>query len=456
MKVSEINRLQRQYFNTGKTRELTTRRRALETLQKAISDNEKEILEALTKDLGKAPMEGYLTEVSLVQTEIKYALKHLNSWARPKKVKTPIAHFPSKSIIYKEPYGVALVLSPWNYPIQLCLAPVVGAIAAGNCVIIKPSKSSMNVATVLEKVINRAFEAKYIYCLAPNGDSYDELLAEKYDYILFTGSERVGKWIMESAARTLTPVTLELGGKSPCIVTKSADIDLAAKRIAWGKFLNAGQTCVAPDYILVHKDRKAELLEKLKKSVVQLYGAKPLENPDYPKIITQHHYHRLLGLTENEKIVMGGMGNEKALKIVPTILDNISFESKVMQEEIFGPILPVITFDTIDDVIDNLIHRPHPLALYLFTKNKQEEQKIVNNVIYGGGCINDVVVHLANHHLPFGGVGSSGMGAYHGKKSFDTFTHEKGVLKKALWLDVPLRYAPYTEKGLKLARKIMK
>lgn len=456
MKVSEISRLQRAYFETGKTRDLEVRRQGLLTLQKALIDHEKEILEALTKDLGKAAMEGYLTETSLVQTEIKYALKHLNTWVRPKKVKTPIAHFPSKSAIYKEPYGVVLVLSPWNYPVQLCLAPVVGAIAAGNCVIIKPSKSSMNVAKVLEKVINTAFESKYVYCLAPNGDSYEELLAEKYDYILFTGSERVGKWIMEAAAKHLTPVTLELGGKSPCIVTESSDIDLAAKRIAWGKFLNAGQTCVAPDYILVHHTKKKELIEKLKMSIKQLYGENPLTNPDYPKIISQHHYHRLLDLTQNEKIALGGVGNESNLKIAPTILEDISFESPVMQEEIFGPILPIITFKSLDEVIRELVPRPHPLALYLFTRSKEDERKITSRIIYGGGCINDVIVHLANHHLPFGGVGSSGMGVYHGRKSFDTFTHEKGVLKKALWLDIPLRYAPYTEKGFKLARKIMK
>lgn len=457
MKINDIITSQRMYFDNGRTLDIKTRKNALIKLKKAIIKYDEEILEALHSDLNKAHMEGFMTEVSVVIDEINYTLKHIDKWAKPQKVKTPISNFPSKSVIYNEPYGIVLVLSPWNYPFQLCLAPTVGAIAAGNCVIIKPSKSSPSTANIIEKIINETFEQQFAYCIEQKSNiSYDEILDKKYDYIMFTGSENVGKTIMESAAKHLTPVTLELGGKSPCIIDKTADIKLTAKRLAWGKYLNAGQTCVAPDFVLAHKDIKDNLIMELKSSIKELYGENPLNNNNLPKIISQKHFDRLLALIHNEEIVFGGNSNKETLKIEPTILNNITFDAPVMQEEIFGPIMPILEYEDLDTTIKILQNKPHPLALYLFTKDKNVEKKVISSLIYGGGCVNDVVVHLANHNLPFGGVGSSGMGSYHGKKSFETFTHKKSVLKKALWLDVKLRYAPYTDKKFKTIRKLFK
>ncbi|QSX05521.1 aldehyde dehydrogenase [Sedimentibacter sp. zth1] len=457
MKISEIVELQRSYFNSGKTLDINVRINALLDLKEVLIMHEDEILEALYKDLNKDKMEGYLTETSMVIDEINYAIKHIKKWTKKETVKTPISQFPSKSIIYKQPYGIVLILSPWNYPLQLCLAPLVGAIAAGNCAILKPSRSSKNTSRVIEKIINEHFKKDFLYCIEMNSKtSYEEILNEKYDYIMFTGSERIGKVVMESAAKHLTPVTLELGGKSPCIVDETADIKLAAKRIAWGKFLNAGQTCVAPDYVVVQKSVKNELVQNLIYSITELYGKNSLESKHLPKIINEHHFNRLLNLIKDEKVLHGGLFSKELNKINPTIVDDITFKSPIMQEEIFGPLLPIIEYEDINDLIDRFKSMPHPLALYLFTKNKYTEKKVIENVIYGGGCINDTIIHLANHNLPFGGVGSSGMGGYHGKHSFDTFSHKKSVIKKSLKIDIKLRYAPYSEEKLKKVRKILK
>lgn len=447
---------QRRYFNSGATLPPAARRAALRRLLDAVTEREDEILNALSEDLGKARMEGYLTEVGIVKSELRAMLRHLDRWARPRRVGTPLAHFPSRSVVWPEPYGVVLVQSPWNYPFQLCLAPVAGALAAGNCVMIKPGSAAPATAAVIAELIAAAFPPQYVHVLRPGGDSHEEILAEHYDYILFTGSQRVGSIVMTAAAKHLTPVTLELGGKSPCIVDETADLKLAAKRIAFGKFLNAGQTCVAPDHLLVQRSVKAPLLEELKSAVAELYGPDPLQSPDLPRIVNEHHFKRLLGLLEGQQVVIGGQWDAENRRIAPTVLDNVKEDAAVMGEEIFGPILPVLTFETLDEVVERQHALPKPLALYLFTRSRAAERRIIENVSYGGGCVNDTIVHLANDQLPFGGVGASGMGSYHGKASFDTFTHYKGVLKKSNLLDIPLRYAPYTERAFRLAKKIMR
>ena len=449
MKVKELFALQQQFFLSGKTRPLEFRRKALLLLEKAINRHQDEILEALNADLGKSAMEGYLTEVSVVKQELRYARRHLKKWARPKKVASPLVLWPASSYILPEPKGVVLTLAPWNYPFQLCLAPLAGAIAAGNCVIVKPSKISVHVNRIINVILSEVFQPEYVACVDMTLNSYDEILAEPYGHILFTGSEYIGKLVMSAAAKNLTPVTLELGGKSPCIVDPTADLPLSAKRIVWGKFLNAGQTCVAPDYILVHKSVREPLAEALKREISAMYGEEPLLNPDYPKIINQRHFERLLNLIpgpeEKGEILFGAKTDEAARRISPTLLGGITFESRVMQEEIFGPLLPIIAYESLDETIRLLQTRPKPLALYLFTRSRSIEHKVLTAVSFGGGCVNDAVVHFSNHHLPFGGVGASGMGAYHGKRSFDTFSHHKSILKKSLRFDLPLRYPPYTE-----------
>ena len=460
MKVSEIYRQQREFFFGGKTRAVEFRLAALKLLLESITRHQDEILEALHSDLGKSSAEGYMTEVSVVKQEIRYARRHLRRWAKPRRVATPHIHFPARSTIYTEPCGVVLILAPWNYPFQLCMAPLVGAIAAGNCGIVKPSKISANVSRVIGKILSDVFSSEYIACVNLVENSYEDILAESFDHILFTGSEYVGKLVMSAAAKHLTPVTLELGGKSPCIVDPSADVALAAKRIAWGKFLNSGQTCVAPDYILAHKSVAKPLIEELKKNIVAFYGERPLENPDYPKIINRRHFERLADLfpgpEEREKILFGGEVSLAAMKIAPTIITRVSFESRVMQEEIFGPLLPVIEYENLDETIQLLQRKPSPLALYLFTRSQSAEHKVIGALRFGGGCVNDTVIHFSNHHLPFGGVGASGMGAYHGRLSFETFSHHKGILKKSNWYDMPLRYPPYTERIFKLIKMILR
>ncbi|MEG1741526.1 MAG: aldehyde dehydrogenase [Acetivibrio sp.] len=450
--MNEILNRQREFYDSNQTKDMAYRKKMLRKLQRVITKNEPLIYQALRGDLNKSEAESYLTEVQVVQTEITSALKHMERWQRPKRVRTPITHFPASSYVYREPYGVVLILSPWNYPFQLAMAPLVGAVAAGNCVILKVSKSSGEVSKVVEKIIKETFEERHVICL-PQGTSYDEILNQRYDFIFFTGSETVGKKVMEAASRHVTPLVLELGGKSPCIIEKSGDIKLAAKRLAWGKFLNAGQTCVAPDYVLVDASIKDAFIIELQKKIEEMYG-NALENKDYPKIINKHHFERLLGLIDGETEKVGGRREEKSRKIEPTLFINAAFEDEIMKEEIFGPILPIISYENLKDVIKILKEKPKSLAFYIFSRNPKLVENIINTVEFGGGCVNDVIMHLANHYLPFGGLGSSGMGNYHGKYSFATFTHEKAVLKSKGFPDICLRYPPYTQKQLKMLRKI--
>jgi aldehyde dehydrogenase (NAD+) len=445
--------LQRQYFNEGKTKNISHRLEFLKRLEQSILKHEKDIMEALRKDLNKAPFEAYATEIGMVLEEIRFVTKHLRGWARPRQVRTPITNFPSVSRIYSEPFGTVLIMSPWNYPFQLAISPLAGAIAAGNCAIVKPSNYSPNTSAVIELILSEVFPKEYVSVIQGGREANKTLLEQKFDYIFFTGSVTVGKLVMRAASEHLTPVTLELGGKSPCIVDETANLELAAKRIVWGKFLNSGQTCVAPDYLLVHHSVKEALLKKMKKYIHQFYGDDACMNDNFPKIINEKHFDRLLDLMNNENIVIGGTSSRERNQISPTILNNINWNSPVMAEEIFGPILPVLEFKNLGEVITMVNNHPKPLALYYFTSKKENERRIINGISYGGGCINDTIMHLATSHMPFGGVGDSGMGRYHGKDSFDTFSHKKSVLKKANWLDVPLRYPPYKD-HLKTLKKL--
>lgn len=452
--IKEIVKLQKDYYLSGKTLELTFRLNALKKLQAAIKEHENDVFEALKKDLNKAPFESYASEIGLVYTELKDAIHNLYRWNRKKRVRTPIVHFKSTSYIVSEPYGVALIMSPWNYPFQLTIAPLIGAIAGGNCNVIKPSAYSPATSAIIAKIIRESFPEKYIAVIEGGREANQELLKEKFDYIFFTGSVSVGKLVMESASKHLTPVTLELGGKSPCIVAKDADIDLSAKRIIWGKTLNSGQTCVCPDYLLVHRDVKQELINAMKKYITRFYGEEPCRNKEFPRIVNEKHFNRLKNLIDGSEIICGGDSNEATLQISPTLLDHVTWNDPVMQEEIFGPILPILEYEDIEEVITMVNSHPKPLALYLFTRSKELEDRIVKCVPFGGGCINDTLVHLATSYMPFGGVGDSGMGGYHGKWSFDTFTHKKSILKKSNMLDINIRYAPYKDK-LKLLKKML-
>lgn len=441
--IKKVLEKQREYFNSGKTRPVSFRIEQLKRLKKAVTDNEKHIMEALQKDLNKAPFEAYATEVGMVLEEINYAIKHLPVWVKPKKVKTPVMHFPSTSYTVADPYGVVLVISPWNYPFQLSIAPLVGAIAGGNCAVIKPSEFSFHTSAFLAQLVRDYFGEEFLTVIEGDQETSQALLAERFDYIFFTGSVKVGKVVMAAAAKNLTPLTLELGGKSPCIVAGDADVELAAKRIVWGKFLNAGQTCVAPDYLMVHKDIKNQLIARMHQYIRQFYGEDPSNNEEFPKIINQNHFLRLIHLMQSGTIVAGGEVNQARMCIAPTIIDYVSWDDPIMQEEIFGPLLPVLEFNDLEEVIAVVNRHSKPLALYLFTNCPGNEREIIERVSFGGGCINDTIVHLATSYMPFGGVGESGMGKYHGKASFETFTHTKSILKKYLYIDIPLRYPPY-------------
>ena len=453
--VRGILEKQRQYFYNGNTLDIDYRKASLRKLKNEIKKNEDNIFNALKKDLNKSEFESFATEIGLVYEEINETLKNIDKWSKRKKVKTPISQFKASSYIYKEPYGNALIIAPWNYPFQLVMAPLIGAIAAGNTVVIKPSELAPATASVIENIISNVFNKEYIAVIQGDIDVNKALLEERFDYIFFTGSTVVGKIVMEAATKNLTPVTLELGGKSPCIVDKSDKIDIFAKRIVWGKLLNSGQTCVAPDYFLIHKDIKEEFLKSVKKYVKEFYGDNPIKSEDYVKIINKRHFQRILSLIDKDNILLGGNYDEAKLKIEPTVVEVKSLDEQIMSEEIFGPIMPIITYSKYEEVIKTIRNFEKPLALYLFTENKVLEKNILENINFGGGCINDTIVHLATTELPFGGVGMSGMGSYHGKRSFDTFTHEKSILKRSNWIDIPLRYPPYLGK-ISLLRKIFK
>jgi len=445
---------QRRFFETGKTKDLGFRIAQLNILRSAIIARESLIVEALKKDLNKDTFDSYTTEIGMVLNELTEFKKNLPKWDRPKRKRTPIIHFPATSYIYNEPYGLALIISPWNYPFQLTFSPLIGAIAAGNCAVLKPSEFSPHTSIVIENLVKDYFDEEYITVICGAKEVTQNLLEEKFDYIFFTGSVSVGKIVMSAAAKHLTPITLELGGKSPCIVDATADIALAAKRIVWGKFMNSGQICLAPDYLLVHRKVKALLIEEMEKVIREFYGTEPQFDEKYSKIINEKHYKRLVDLLSNQEIIWGGGYDKNTLKIEPTLVDHVTWDNPLMQAEIFGPILPVLEFEDVKQVVSLVNKHPKPLALYLFTKAKRVEEMIIKDISFGGGCINDVVMHLVNPHLPFGGVGESGMGTYHGKYSYETFSHQKGILKKSNRLDIPLRYP--THKNLRLAKLFLR
>ena len=443
MNITELVQQQRDFFHTDTTKSVLFRKQSLRNLAKWIDRHEHDIYTALKSDLNKSSFESYMTEIGIVKNELRHTLEHLNEWTRPKRVPTPMVQFPAVSFIIPEPLGVTLIMAPWNYPFQLNVVPLIGAIAAGNCAILKPSAYAPHTAKLMEQMVSECFAEKHIAVVLGGREENTLLLEEKFDFIFFTGSTSVGKLVMEKAAKHVTPVCLEHGGKSPCIVDETANIALAAKRIVFGKLLNAGQTCVAPDYVYVHNTVKESLIYHMKQYLSDFLGSYPLDNQNYPKIINEKHFHRLMDLMDGQEIITGGVGNEHG-QIAPTILDNVHPDSPVMQEEIFGPILPLLTYHDIEDVITSIRSRPKPLALYLFSNCKTTQKRILQSLSFGGGCINDTIMHLASHHLPFGGVGESGMGSYHGKQSFLTFSHQKSILKKSNRFDIPIRYAPYT------------
>jgi len=427
----ELTKKQLSFFRSGKTKDVAFRIETLKKLRELVVRHEDDILKAVKADLNKPEFEAKRAEVGLVLSEIDFAVKNLAEWAAPKEVETPSTHAGAKSYIYQDPYGLALVIAPWNYPFQLAVSPVIGAIAAGNCVVLKPSELTPHTSSLLAKMFNENFPEEYMTVVEGEVETSTALLKENFDYIFFTGSTMVGKIVAEAAAKHLTPVTLELGGKSPTIVHEDANIEEAAKRIARGKFANAGQTCVAPDYILVQRNVKDELLAKLQEVVTNTYGEDVSQNLDFPHVVSEKHFDRLSNFLTNGNVVLGGKTDRSRLFIEPTVLDNISWEDDVMQDEIFGPILPVIVYDEISEVIDAIVKRPKPLALYLFSEDEAIQDHILNSVSFGGGSINDTINHMTSHYLPFGGVGDSGMGAYHGKASFDTFSHAKSILKRS-------------------------
>ena len=454
--IRNIVDTQRHFFYSGTTLNVDYRIQALRKLKAAILKYENEINAAIKKDLGKSAFESYMCETGLVLSEISYMLKHTCSFSKGKTVLTPLAQFHSHSYKKPSPYGVVLIMSPWNYPFLLTIDPLVDAIAAGNTAVIKPSAYSPHTSAVIKQMIEECFDPKYVTVVTGGRAENTCLLHEHFDYIFFTGSQAVGKEVMKCASEHLTPVTLELGGKSPCIVEKSADIKLAAKRIVFGKFLNCGQTCVAPDYIYCDETIRDELVTAICHQIRKQFRTNPLQNKDYGKIINEKHFQRICALIDPGKTVHGGKTDEKALRIEPTVMNNVTFDDAVMQEEIFGPLLPVLTYDSLDAAIRKINSMQHPLALYLFTSDKNVASKVTAECGFGGGCINDTIIHLATSEMGFGGFGESGMGSYHGKDGFDTFSHYKSIVDKKTWLDLPMRYQPYRKINEKLIHMFLK
>lgn len=456
MQIEELVKMQRDFFASGKTLHISYRLKALALLERALAKYEGKLCQALKKDLGKSRMEAYMCEVGLTLSELHYVKRHVQWWNRDKHVLTPLTHFHGKSFTVQEPYGVVLAMSPWNYPVLLALEPLIGALAAGNCCILKPSAYSPSVSRVIAQLIGETFPTGYVAVVEGGRAENQSLLEQKFDYIFFTGSVQVGKLVMEKASAHLTPVTLELGGKSPCIIDHTANLKLAARRIVFGKYLNCGQTCVAPDYVLIEESVKAEFLEYVKKEIPRMYGKNPLDNPDYGKMINRKHYSRVLGLIDHGKVAYGGESRESTLQIAPTVLDNVTAQDAVMQEEIFGPVLPILSVRSMDEAYEFVKKRPQPLALYIFTSDKRTENRFLRCVPFGGGCVNDTIIHLATSRMGFGGVGNSGMGSYHGKKSFEAFSHEKSIVKKYTWMDLPMRYQPYNKMKETLVRMFVR
>lgn len=455
--INLIFKNQKEFFESGKTINVDYRIKSLKKLNDIIKKNEDKILSELKKDLGKSNFEGYVTEVGILYDDINFHIKNVKKWSSEEKRKSPIVYYPSKSYIYKEPYGVTLIIGPFNYPFQLVIAPLIGAISAGNTAIIKPSENSRNIALLLEKLINENFPEGYLRVVNPLGgkETVSLLLDKPFDYIFFTGSVRVGKLVMQKAAQHLTPVTLELGGKSPCIVDSDAKLKLAAKRIVWGKFLNAGQTCVAPDYLCVHKSVKDELLKLIINEIRVQFGENVRNSEDYPRIVNKSSLERLSGYLNDGKIYYGGNIDEDNLYMEPTLIIKPDLNSPLMSDEIFGPILPILVYEDLDNVIKFINYREKPLALYYFSESKKKIKYVLTSTTSGGVTINDTIIHVANPNLPFGGVGNSGVGKYHGKESFETFTHNKSVMKRGTFIEFNIRFAPYKNK-LNLVKRIMK
>ena len=447
------------YFRTGSTRSTEFRINALRKLRSYLKEHETEALKALNKDLGKTEFEGYATELGIVYDELHLCLKKVRKWNKPKRVPTPITHFRSSSKVYPSPLGVAAILSPWNYPLQLALVPMVDAIAAGNCVALKPSRTSTHTSHFLQKLCKDVFDSRFVYCFPGSGQMNDWLLQVRFDKLFFTGSPRVGHQIMHAAANNLTRVTLELGGKSPCFIDKSANLKRAGQRIAWGKCINSGQTCVAPDYFLVHEDVVDGFIKEFKNALHDYYGDDMVHNDEYAHMINEHHFDRVCGLIDNHndqaKIVFGGRRDKETLRIEPTVITGVTLDDPVMGEEIFGPVLPIITWKTLDEAIAFTDNFAHPLACYVFAEDKAVQDRVIQEVPFGGATINDVIIHLANNNMGFGGFGDSGLGAYHGKIGFDCFTHYKSTLKKGTWLELPVRVPPFKDK-IKILRLLMR
>lgn len=452
-RIQQIHQKQRAFFNGHNTLSLDFREAQLKRLQRAVKQYEQELFEAMYTDFRKPELESFATEVGFVELELKLTLKHLRKWARRSSVKESLINFPARSYTYPDPYGLSLIMGPWNYPFQLLINPLVGAMAAGNCAILKPSELTPTTSAVIAAMIREHFDEAYIAAVEGGADTSQNLLRQPFDYIFFTGSSRVARFVMKAAAEHLTPLTLELGGKSPAIVAEDADLGLAARRITWGKFINAGQTCVAPDYVLVQEEVKEELVQQIRQSIKEFYGEDPALSPDYPRIVNDVHFHRLHKFLSNGVVRAGGQADEFERYIAPTLLDQVSFEHPVMQEEIFGPILPILTVSSMEEAMRIVNSQPKPLALYFFSSSKERQQRVLRCTHFGGGCINDTISHLINPHLPFGGVGASGMGSYHGKSSFELFSHRKSVVHRGTWLDLPLRYPPYHNR-LHMLRKL--
>jgi aldehyde dehydrogenase (NAD+) len=442
--MEELLKRQRAYFRSGATRTPAMRILMLDNLYRKIKEMEPEINAAIRQDLGKSAFETYMCETGLTLSEISYMKKHLRQFSARQRVKTPMAQFPSRSYILKEPYGCVLIMSPWNYPFMLTLEPLVDAIAAGNTVVLKPSAYSPATSAVIKKLVSAVFPEEYVAVVEGGRAENADLLEQDFDYIFFTGGTQVGQLVLEKAAKHFTPVTLEMGGKSPCILDETADLKVAAKRIAFGKYLNCGQTCVAPDYLLIQQSVMDRFLPLLEAAIREMYGQDPLENPDYGKIVNKKHFDRLTAILDGETIRFGGQRSPDTLQIAPTVVGPVSPDGPAMGQELFGPILPLVPYDTLEEAISFVQSRPRPLALYVFSKNRAAITQIQTQCSYGGGCVNDTIIHLATPEMGFGGVGMSGMGSYHGKRGFDTFTHEKSTVDKATWLDLPFRYQKYS------------
>ncbi len=455
MEIKALIEAQRAYFRTGATRTPAMRTLMLDRLYREIKIMEPEINEALERDLGKSASETYMCETGLTLSEISHMKKHLRQYAATERVHTPLAQFPSRSYVLKEPYGCVLIMSPWNYPFLLTMEPLVDAVAAGNTVVLKPSAYSPNTSAVMKKLVSAVFPEEYVAVVEGGRRENASLLEQHFDYIFFTGGTQVGRLVLEKAAQHFTPVTLEMGGKSPCIVDETADLKVAAQRIAFGKYLNCGQTCVAPDYLLIQESVTEKFLPLFYRAVERMYGTDPLQNPDYGRIVNRKHFDRLSGILAGETVLYGGGRDPEALKIAPAVVGPVSPDGPAMGEELFGPILPVLPYRTLDEAISLVAERPRPLALYIFSRNRSAIRRVQTELSYGGGCVNDTIIHLATSDMGFGGVGMSGMGSYHGRRGFDTFTHEKSTVDKASWLDLPFRYQPYAGWKDKLIRRFL-